>query len=128
VALVLVVDDEFGIVKLLQEVLEDEGHQVLVATNGRQALERAAKAPPALVITDFMMPVMDGAELIKAMAADEQLAKVPVILISSVPEAMIAERISGYTAFVRKPFNIFDLIDLVAELSGGTPSNSGERD
>jgi CheY-like chemotaxis protein len=127
-ALVLVVDDEFGIVKLLEEVLEDEGHQVLVATNGRQALERAAKATPALVITDFMMPVMDGAELIKAMAADEQLAKVPVILISSVPEAMIAERISGYTAFVRKPFNIFDLIDLVAELSGGAPSNSGERD
>jgi CheY-like chemotaxis protein len=126
-ALVLVVDDEFGIVKLLEEVLKDEGHQVLVAANGRQALEQAAKATPALIITDLMMPVMDGAELIKAMAADQQLAKVPVILISSVPEAMIAERISSYTAFVQKPFNIFDLIDLVAELSGRAPSNSGER-
>ena len=124
-AVILVVDDEFGSVKLLEEVLEDEGHRVLVASNGRQALERAAKDPPALVITDFMMPVMNGAELIKAMAADERLCNVPVILISSVPEATVAERISGYAAFVRKPFNIFNLIDLVAELSGGRPLNPG---
>ena len=124
-AVVLVVDDEFGIVKLLEEVLEDEGHRVLVASNGRQALERAAKDQPALVITDFMMPVMNGAELIKSMAGDARLSNVPVILISSVPEATVAERISGYAAFVRKPFNIFNLIDLVAELSGGKPSNPG---
>ena len=124
-AVILVVDDEFGIVKLLEEVLEDEGHRVLVATNGRQALERAATDLPAIVITDFMMPVMNGAELIKAMAADERLCNVPVILISSVPEATVAERISGYAAFVRKPFNIFNLIDLVAELSGGRPLNPG---
>ena len=124
-AVILVVDDEFGIVKLLEEVLEDEGHRVLVASNGRQALERAAKDQPALVITDFMMPVMNGAELIKSMAGDARLSNVPVILISSVPEATVAERISGYAAFVRKPFNIFNLIDLVAELSGGKPSNPG---
>jgi CheY-like chemotaxis protein len=119
---VLVVDDEFGIAKLLEEVLEDQGYRVLVASNGRQALARAAEDPPALVLTDFMMPVMDGAELIKAMAADALLANVPVILMSSVPEAIIAERTSSYAAFVRKPFNIFDLIGLVAELSGSRTS------
>lgn len=127
-AVVLVVDDEFGIVKLLEEVLEDEGYQVLVAANGRQALEQAAKDKPALIITDFMMPVMNGAELIKALAADARLSDIPIILISSVPEAMVAERIAGYTAFVRKPFNIFDLIDLVAKLSGGASPNPGQGD
>ena len=46
---VLVVDDEFGIVKLLKEALTDEGHRVLIATNGQQALERAAEEKPALM-------------------------------------------------------------------------------
>ena len=84
-AVVLVVDDEFGIVKLLEEVLTDEGHRVVIATNGQQALERAAKEKPSLVVTDFMMPVMDGAALVKAMRADPQLADVPVVIMSSMP-------------------------------------------
>lgn len=117
-ARVLVVDDEFGIVKLLEEVLADEGHRVAIATNGRQALERAAAERPDLVLTDFMMPVMDGAALIKAMAADPGLAGIPVILMSSIPEATVAERSPGYAAFVAKPFNIFAVIDLVARLAG----------
>jgi CheY-like chemotaxis protein len=124
-ATVLVVDDEFGIAKLLEEVLEDEGHRVLVASNGRQALERAAEEPPAVVLTDFMMPVMDGAALIEAMAANTALANVPIVLMSSMPEATVAERCSGYTAFVRKPFKIFDLIDLVTELTGREPPTPG---
>jgi CheY-like chemotaxis protein len=116
-AVVLVVDDEFGIVKLLEEVLTDEGHRVLIATNGQQALERAAKEKPSLVVTDFMMPVMDGAALVKAMRADPQLADVPVVIMSSIPEAMVAERCPGYVAFVRKPFRIFAVVDLIAELT-----------
>ena len=116
-AVVLVVDDEFGIVKLLEEVLTDEGHRVVIATNGRQALERAAKEKPSLVVTDFMMPVMDGAALVKAMRADPQLADVPVVIMSSMPEATVAERSPGYVAFVRKPFNIFAVVDLVAKLT-----------
>jgi CheY-like chemotaxis protein len=116
-AVVLVVDDEFGIVKLLEEVLTDEGHRVLVATNGQQALDHAAKEKPSLVLTDFMMPVMDGAALLKAMAADALLVDIPVVIMSSIPEATVAERCSGYVAFVRKPFNIFAVVDLVAELT-----------
>jgi CheY-like chemotaxis protein len=116
-AVVLVVDDEFGIVKLLEEVLTDEGHRVLTATNGRQALERAAEEKPALVVTDFMMPVMDGAALVKAMAADARLAGIPVVIMSSMSEATVAEQSPGYVAFVRKPFNIFAIVDLVANLT-----------
>lgn len=66
---VLIVDDEFGIAQLLGDVLEDEVCTVLLATNGRQALDKVAEALPDLVIADFMMPVMDGATLIKALAA-----------------------------------------------------------
>jgi CheY-like chemotaxis protein len=115
-ALILVVDDEFGIAKLLQDVLVDEGHGVMLATNGRQALEKAAEERPDLVITDFMMPVMDGASLVRALAADPALRSIPVAIMSAMPEAAVAARCSGYALFVRKPFRIFDVIDLIMGL------------
>jgi CheY-like chemotaxis protein len=119
-ALVLVVEDEYAIARLLEDVLTDEGHRVAVAGNGKQALQLAALEIPQLVLTDFMMPVMDGASLIGAMAADARLKDVPVIIMSSMPQEAVAERCSGYVQFVRKPFRIFDLIDVVARLTSST--------
>jgi CheY-like chemotaxis protein len=115
-AVVLVVDDEVGIANLLSDVLSDEGHSVLVAINGHEALKRLEEERPDLVITDFMMPVMDGAQLIKAMADHRDLRDVPIFLMSSAPEAAIRDKCSGYTLFVRKPFRIYDVIDLVARV------------
>ena len=109
----LVVDDEVGIANLLSDVLSDEGHRVLVAVNGHEALKRAEEERPDLVITDFMMPVMDGAQLMKAMADHPDLKDVPVFLMSSAPEAAIRDKCSGYALFIRKPFRIYDVIDLV---------------
>jgi CheY-like chemotaxis protein len=112
-AVVLVVDDEVGIAHLLSDVLSDEGHRVVVAANGHEALKRAEQERPDLVITDFMMPVMDGAQLIKAMAEHPDLKGVPVFLISSVPEVAVRDKCSGYALFIRKPFRIYDVVDQV---------------
>jgi CheY-like chemotaxis protein len=114
-AVILVVDDEIGITNLLTDVLSDEGHRVLMAVNGRDALKRAEEERPNLVITDFMMPVMDGAQLIRAMADQPDLAEVPVFLMSSAPEGAIQDKCSGYARYVRKPFRIYDVIDLVTQ-------------
>lgn len=113
-ALVLIVDDEFSIAKLLEDVLTDEGHRVLIAGNGKQALEIAAQETPAIVMTDYMMPVMDGATLVNRMAADTKLKAVPVILMSSLPEQTVADHCAGYATFIRKPFKILDVVDLIA--------------
>jgi CheY-like chemotaxis protein len=115
-AVVLVVDDEFGIANLLADVLSDEGHRVMVAANGHEALKRAEEESPDLVITDFMMPVMDGAQLIKAMAESPELKDVPVFLMSSAPEVAIRDKCSGYALFIRKPFRIYGIVDLVARV------------
>jgi CheY-like chemotaxis protein len=120
-AVVLIVDDEFGVANLLKDVLEDEGYRVLVASNGRQALGRVAEERPDLIITDFMMPTMDGAALIKALAANAKFKDIPVIVMSSLPEAAVKERSLPYALFVRKPFRILDLIDVVAELLDKKP-------
>ena len=114
-AVVLVVDDEIEIANLLTDVLSDEGHRVLVAVNGREALKCAEEERPDLVITDYMMPVMDGAQLIKAMADHPDLKEVPVFLVSSAPEGAIQDKCSGYALYVRKPFRIYDVIDLVTQ-------------
>jgi CheY-like chemotaxis protein len=112
-AVVLIVEDEVGIANLLFDVLSDDGHRVLVAINGHEALKRLEEERPDLVITDFMMPVMDGAQLIKAMADHRDLRDVPVFLMSSAPEAAIRDKCSGYALFIRKPFEIYGVIDLV---------------
>jgi CheY-like chemotaxis protein len=114
--IVLVVDDEFGIAELIDAVLTDEGHRVLTAMNGRQGLAMMAKERPDLVFLDYMMPVMDGADVLSAMAGDPSVAKVPVVLMSSMPEATVAERCSGYTAFMRKPFKIAQVVTLTVKL------------
>ena len=89
---------------------------MLVATNGRQALDRVAEEKPDIVLTDFMMPIMDGAALIRALSADSGTKGIPVLLMSSMPEATVAERCSGYAAFLRKPFRIYDVLGVVTGL------------
>lgn len=113
-AVILVVDDEFGVAELLQAVLEDEGHRVLTAIHGRAALERIAQDRPDLILTDYMMPVMDGAALIAALQANPRLSGIPVALMSSLPQESIAEAVGG-VPFLRKPFRIADVLAIVSE-------------
>ncbi len=112
-ATVLVVEDEFGIAELFDAVLTDEGYQVLTAMNGRDGLELLAREQPQLVFCDYMMPVMDGAAMLGAMATNPALRGIPVVMMSSMPEAVVAERCSGYVTFMRKPFKLFELLDVV---------------
>jgi CheY-like chemotaxis protein len=114
-ATLLIVDDEFAIADLLEMVLVDEGYQVLKAGNGQQGLERLAEGPrPDLVISDFMMPILDGVGLMRAMRANETQRDIPCIVMSSMPEENLRSRIDGYAGFVRKPFQLDELIALVA--------------
>jgi CheY-like chemotaxis protein len=115
-ATVLVVDDEYGIAELLEAVLVDEGHRVLTASNGRHGLGILDKEKPDVIFLDYMMPVMDGAAMLSQMAADPRLRDTPVVMMSSIPEAAVAERCKGYALFLRKPFNVFHVIDVVKDL------------
>ncbi|MBW4090669.1 MAG: response regulator [Proteobacteria bacterium] len=126
-AKILVVDDEFGVGELLREVLDEEGHAVRLAINGRQGLEQMAVERPDVVILDFMMPVLNGGDVLKAMREDPKLADIPVIVTSSLPEATVAERAPGYTAFVRKPYQIGTIVARVAAALDTGPRESGPR-
>jgi CheY-like chemotaxis protein len=119
VATILVVDDEFGIGELLEALLQDDGHRVLTAMNGRHALERMAEARPDLIISDLMMPVMDGAALLKAVREHAEYKETPFMLMCALPEASISDRVKGYDAFLRKPFKLAEMSGVVGDLLKG---------
>ena len=111
---ILVVDDEPLIAMALEAELADAGYAVVTAANGRQALERLAEMPrPDLVLTDMMMPVMGGSEMISAMAADPNLRGIPVIVMSSLTEATVRARANGAAAILRKPYTAEEVLGAI---------------
>jgi DNA-binding response OmpR family regulator len=121
---ILIVDDEFGILEVLESILSDAGFKVISAINGQDALIRLQETMPDLVIVDFMMPLLDGAGVIKAMRANDKFSAVPVILASALPENAISERCIGYQAFVRKPFKTGRLMEEIYRLLDRASSSS----
>jgi CheY-like chemotaxis protein len=118
---VLVVEDEWAIAEWLGALLADEGYQVVTASNGKRALEFLQDRKPDLLLTDFMMPIMDAPALLHAMKRDG-LDGIPVIVMSGLPEASVSERCDGYQAFLRKPFRETELLDALQRLlHSGTP-------
>lgn len=113
---VLVVDDEFGVAEVLQSMLEDEGYRVATAINGKQALARLAELTPDLIMLDYMMPIMDGAQTLAAIRKDKAFAGTPVIMMSSLEEASVRETCTDYNSFLRKPFRAMAVVKMVAEL------------
>ncbi len=107
---VLVVDDEWAIAEVLEDVLGDDGYRVSVANNGKEGIDRALSDKPDLILLDYMMPVLDGPKTLEALARDERLRDIPVIMMSSLPEQTVRERCRGYVAFLRKPFLIGDVL------------------
>jgi len=103
-ALILVADDEYLLAVLLADTLVEEGHEVVIASNGRAALERMRERRPALVITDFMMPIMTGLELAEAVRADAELADVPIILVSGAQGSLARTRAELFAAIIDKPY------------------------
>ena len=111
---ILVVDDEEPIAELLRAVLEDEGYRVVTAADGQAALEQLAEARPVLVLSDVMMPHLDGRALARALQADPAYRAIPLVLLSALGAASVAG--VPHAAFVAKPFELDGLLVTVARL------------
>lgn len=113
---ILIVDDEFGILETIRDLLEDEGYQTATAANGKNALALMEKDQPAVVILDYMMPLMNGRELVTAMKARPELKHVPVVLMSASPKDVWGDIPAD--AALNKPFELEDLLRVVQKLVG----------
>lgn len=114
---VLLVDDELSSAEVLALVLAGEGYEVTLAADGRQALDRLEQAEPHLVVTDFMMPGMNGAQLVTAIRERESFRHVPVLLMSGAPESALRPYRAHYDAFLRKPFALDEFLRALSALS-----------
>lgn len=128
--LVLIAEDEEPIAELLSYVVQDAGYTPLVAFHGRQALDLAREHRPALVITDLMMPYLDGADLIAALSTDAAAgdgARPPVILVTGAGPSQA--RAAGADVVLYKPFQVADLDALLRRFLGrsSTDADGGLR-
>ena len=110
---ILIVDDEFGLAEMLREMLREFGFDVTLAINGRLALEILAEGRVDLVLTDMMMPVMDGAELAAAMRQDHRHRDTPIVMMTSLPTARPQPE-SLFDRVLRKPFTPELLLEAIA--------------
>lgn len=116
--MILVVDDEFLIADLIASALEDEGYEVTQAHHGKKALEVFRHAVPALIVTDFMMPLMNGLEMAQAIKAQPEHADLPIILLSGAQGSIARRHPEVFAAVYDKPVAIRRIIEKVRELIG----------
>ena len=106
---VLLVEDTRAIRELLSLVLEDEGHEVVVARDGQEALDLLETVTPDVILTDLMMPRVDGWQLIAALRFDPVASPIPIVVISSELGLDTAEDL-GVHAVLPKPFRPLELV------------------
>jgi CheY-like chemotaxis protein len=109
----MVVDDEPDVRYLIRVTLEQAGYRVVEAAHGEAALEEVRRSPPQLVVTDKMMPRMNGGELIERLRADESTRAIPIVIVSGTRGGH-----KQADAVLEKPFDAGELIALVDRLTG----------
>ncbi|HEX5692833.1 MAG TPA: response regulator [Roseiflexaceae bacterium] len=106
-ATVLVIDDETPIVDLLADIVAEKGHLPICANNGATGLALAREVRPSLIISDVMMPLLDGYALLRALRSEPELANTAVVLISAgFPRGVQLQIDPPADAYIRKPFDV----------------------
>jgi len=121
---ILVVDDEPNILKLVQYILEKNGHKVIAAYVGMEGIQMARDHKPHLIVLDIMMPNLSGFEAAKILAEDESTKDIPILMLSS--KAQFEDKMQGLECgavdYITKPFNRDELLQKVSSiLASGKP-------
>jgi len=117
--LILIVEDEYGAAEILQLILEAHGYRVASAPNGKAALDLLNGERPAVVVSDFMMPHLNGAELGAALRESPGLAEIPFLFVSGTNEEVVRRTFADYDGFLSKPYDVDALLAIVGELASG---------
>lgn len=124
---VLIVEDEESILSSLAMLLEMEDYRVSQARDGRQGLQEIADCRPDLLITDFMMPYVDGIEMVRRLRAEPAYQDLPIIMMSAATVSRDGFE-SLIDAFLRKPMDLdrlFELLEL--GVKGGRKALQGAQ-
>ena len=115
---ILIVDDEPFNLDLLEQELTDQGYVIERANDGTEALQKVPSFLPDLILLDYMMPKMNGLEVVKQLKQDERYKGIPVILLTA--KASQEDKVKGLDAgaddYVVKPFESFELLARVRSM------------
>lgn len=115
---ILVVDDEINITQILEFSIGAEGYEVITAANGEEAIDKARREQPNLIILDVMMPRIDGYEACRILKSNPLTKNIPVVLLTAKGRE-IDKRLGyevGATDYIIKPFSPNKLIERIHEL------------
>lgn len=109
-SVILVAEDHLDSRDALRALLEAFGYQVVVAVNGRQAVDLALESGPDLILMDIMMPELDGFEATRELRRHERTAQTPIIAVTAMEGAHQLALQAGANDYVRKPVDIRGLV------------------
>lgn len=115
---ILVVDDEKGIVQLLEDVLKSSGYEVDAAFDGEEGLQKAQSGTYDLILLDLNLPKRDGQSICMELKMDSKTEQIPIIMLTSrndAKEKEIGEKV-GAEAYIPKPFDIQELMAAVNKI------------
>ena len=104
--MILIAEDHLDSRDALKTLLEALGHRVVIAVNGKQAVERALEEHPALVLMDVMMPEMDGLEATRALRREPSMQDVPIVALTALEGARERVREAGCDDYMAKPIDL----------------------
>ncbi|MEJ1935570.1 hybrid sensor histidine kinase/response regulator, partial [Nostoc sp. NIES-2111] len=114
---ILAVDDTRDNLILVQTILESEGYEIDLASDGISALQKVEESPPDLILLDVMMPGMDGYEVTRRIRNNPAINYIPILLITAFHESSVVEGLdAGADDFIRKPFDTDELLARVRSL------------
>ncbi len=118
---ILIVDDDPDMVQLLQLALAEEGYSVRSASTGPEALLKARRSPPDLVVLDLLLPGINGFSVCEQLRRNSDTASVLVLMITVLPGEFprLVGAEAGANAYLNKPFRVEELVGLVGELVRG---------
>jgi len=115
---ILIIDDEKDVLDILKTILENEKYQVIEAMDGSEGLNKAIDTKPDLIITDIMMPVMDGFEMAQKLKENMGTFNTPVIMLTAKDQGVDREKglSLGVAAYIVKLFDLEELVATVKEV------------
>ncbi len=114
---ILIIEDDMAISHMLATLLRRSGYAVRQAANGQEGVTLLSQHMPALILCDVMMPILDGRAVCRYIQSTPRYHSIPLVMMSG---GLVDLSDCACTAFLQKPFNLPDLLDLVTTLIGHT--------
>jgi CheY-like chemotaxis protein len=116
---VLIVEDDQDLRNAMAELLQGEGYQFVLAENGLEALDVLRKLRPSLLLTDLLMPVMNGVELIRRLRSDAAWRDLPIVVMTAANDRIVGVEVASLNVpVIRKPADLPGLMQVLADYSG----------